>query len=60
MNERPLPDWMYKYPDSRDARIRELEKALLEVNDVAAMYRDALVRACEELPFDADPDEFLR
>jgi hypothetical protein len=36
MNAREFAEWMYATPDSRTARIRELEAALLESNDTAA------------------------
>lgn len=37
---RPLPEWMYAYPDPRSERIAELEVALLDSNDEAAKLRD--------------------
>jgi hypothetical protein len=39
-SKRPLPDWAYAVPDERNVRIHELEAALLDMNDIAAVRSD--------------------
>ena len=36
MSAREWPEWMYAVPDARTAYIKELEAALLDLNDIAA------------------------
>jgi hypothetical protein len=62
---RPFPAWMYRYPDSGDTRIpdlqakvRELEAALLESNDGAAKLRHiALVLIGSNYSLDVEHSE---